>query len=74
MEHPDAFNERAHDLEDVLEEADRFVVQKYERTLMFQLAENNYDPMVPLVSLSRIREIVEGHLKAGGAIFIGGVQ
>lgn len=74
MEHPDAFNERAHDLEDVLEEADRFVVQKYERTLMFQLAENNDDPMVPLVSLSRIREIVEGHLKAGGAIFIGGVQ
>lgn len=74
MEHPDAFDERAHDLEDLLEEAERFEVQKYERTLMFQLAENNDDPMAPLVSLSRIRGVVDGHLEAGGAIFIGGVQ
>lgn len=73
MEHPDAFDERAHDLEDLLEEAERFEVQKYERTLMFQLADGE-DPLVPLVSLSRIREVVDGHLEAGGAVFIGGVQ
>ncbi|WP_303749301.1 hypothetical protein [Stenotrophomonas pigmentata] len=73
MENPDAFDERAHDLDDLLEEAERFEVQKYERTLMFQLADDD-DPMLPLVSLSRIREVVDGHLEAGGAIFIGGVQ
>ena len=41
---------------------------------MFQLAEDDEDPLVPLVSLSRIREIVGAHLEAGGPIFIGGVQ
>lgn len=70
---PDYFEERAHDQNDLLEEEERFEVQKYERTLMFRLTENN-DPMVQLVSLSRIREVVEGHLEAGGAIFIGGVH
>lgn len=73
MEHPDAFEERAHDLDDLLEETERFEVQKYDRTLMFQLADDD-DPLVPLVSLSRIHEVVDGHLEAGGAIFIGGVQ
>lgn len=70
---PDYFEERAHDQKDLLEEEERFEVQKYERTLMFSLTEND-DPLVPLVSLSRIREVVEGHLEAGGSIFIGGVH
>ena len=74
MEHPDAFEEPAHDIDDLLEEAERFEVQKYDRTLMFQLSEDSEDPMVPLVSLSRIREIVGAHLEAGGPIFIGSVQ
>lgn len=74
MENPDAFEEHAHDLGDLLEEAERFRIQKYDRTLMFQLAEDDEDPLVPLVSLSRIREIVGAHLEAGGPIFIGGVQ
>ena len=71
---PDYFEERAHDVEEILSEAERFEVQQYDDTLMFQIAEDEEDPLIPLVSRSRILSMIERQLEAGGAVFIGGVH
>ena len=74
MQDPDAFVERAHDIEEVLDEAERFEVQQYDNSLMFRLAEDEEDSLIPLVSRSRIMTLMERQLEAGGAVFIGGVH
>ena len=71
---PDYFEERAHDIEEILDEAERFEVQQYDSTLMFRLAEDDVDPRTTLVSRSRILTMMERQLEAGGAVFIGGIH
>lgn len=74
MQDPDAFEEKAHEPEEVHGEAERFQVQKHESTLMFQLSEDPEDPFERLVSLNRILLMAERHLETGGPLFIGEIR
>lgn len=74
QEEPGYFEERAHDVEEVLAEAERFEVQQYDNSLMFRLAEDEGNSLTPLVSRSRIMTMMERQLESGGAVFIGGIH
>lgn len=67
-DYPDgAFEERAHDLDELVDSADLYRIDRDEAGLVIGLPDEDDEP-TPLFSRSRVMDLLENHLDRGGLI------